>query len=179
MFRLLLKVAKAVLLITAIVPLSACDGATTGASTTAATSNSTKGMATVYGYNYTDLYIDSFSVDGQGGGNLELADASAGGGKHVCCVRVYPEIKTPIPVMVRWTRDRKRWCELEVMLNGPIPPNPEYFEVHFYQDGHVEVAVTEKASAPRVKNARFNYAERHEAGNVNNDAKFARCTNGN
>jgi hypothetical protein len=33
--------------------------------------NPKRASLTIYGYNYTDLYIDSFSVNGNGGGNLE------------------------------------------------------------------------------------------------------------
>ncbi|MBC7993450.1 MAG: hypothetical protein H7Z15_09445, partial [Rhizobacter sp.] len=35
-----------------------------------------------YGYNYTDTYIDSFEVDGAGGGNLEVSTPTAPGGGH-------------------------------------------------------------------------------------------------
>lgn len=34
-----------------------------------------------YGYNYTDFYIDSFEVNGAGGGNLEVGDWEGGGGE--------------------------------------------------------------------------------------------------
>jgi hypothetical protein len=166
---------KAVLLLSLMASLGACDGMRGKEMTKDGTDAR---MVTVYGYNYTDLYIDGFSVDGQGGSNLAVSTPTAGGSKHVCCVMVRPNQKFVNPVTIRWTRDRKQWCELDVKLNEPAPANPEYFEVHFYQDGHVEAAVTEKASEPRVKQARFNYAERHESGNVNNDAKFARCANG-
>jgi hypothetical protein len=175
--RFLWNAARAALLIALMVTLGACDGMLNKASA----NESTKAkMATVYGYNYTDLYISSFSVNGQGGGNLAVSSPTGGGGGSVCCVMVRPNQKLTTPVTVRWTRDAytKVWCELDVMLKDPVPPNPEYFEVHFYQDGHVEVAVTEETSEPRVKLPRFNYAERHETGNVNNDTKFARCTNG-
>jgi hypothetical protein len=36
--------------------------------------NPKRASLTIYGYNYTDLYIDSFSVNGNGGGNLEVGD---------------------------------------------------------------------------------------------------------
>lgn len=137
-------------------------------------------MVTIYGYNYTDLYIDGFSVNGQGAGNLGVSTPTSGGGGSVCCVSVLPNHKLSIPVKINWIRDiySKQSCEIDVTLNEPAPANPEYFEVHFYQDGHVEAAVTENASEPRVKLNSFNRNQRHETGNVNNDAKYARYTNG-
>lgn len=143
-----------------------------------ATDNSKPEMVTIYGYNYTDSYIDSFSVNGQGGGNLEVSIPTAGGGKSTCCVSVRPNQQFLSPVKIRWTRDRQTWCELGVTLTKPAPTKPGYFEVHFYEDGHIEAAVTEDASDPRMKLERFSRIQRHETGNVNNDSKFARCTNG-
>lgn len=35
---------------------------------------------TIEGYNYTDDYIDQFTVNGQGGGNLYLSTPTSGGG---------------------------------------------------------------------------------------------------
>ncbi len=174
--QLFWKAAKAAFLLALMANLGACDAMSSNKE--AVKDEASPRMATIYGYNYTDLYIDHFSVNGQGGGNLEVGDADAGGGGRVCCVTVRPNQKFLNPVTIRWTRDRKQWCELEVTLTEAAPANPEYFEVHFYQDGHVEAAVTEKMSEPRIKQKRFNYAERHESGNVNNDTKFARCTNG-
>jgi hypothetical protein len=175
--RFLWNAMKAALLIALMVALGACDGMLDKGSTNKSTDAK---MATVYGYNYTDLYIDSFSVNGQGGSNLAVSSPTGGGSKHVCCVMVRPNQKLTATITIRWTRDAytKVWCELDVMLNDPVPSNPDYFEVHFYQDGHVEVAVTEEASEPRLKLARFSRGQRHGTGNVNNDTKFARCTNG-
>jgi hypothetical protein len=131
-----------------------------------------------FGYNYTDGYIDSFEVDGAGGGNLEVSIPAAGGGKSACCARISSGTPPTRPIGILWTRDRKRWCELTVYLTAPVPIEPRYLEVHFYQDGHVEIAATQKASAPRLKLDRASYARRHETGNVNNDEKFARCRDG-
>ena len=38
----------------------------------------------------------------------------------------------------------------ELEFNGPVPKNPKIFEVHFYKDGHIELAMTEKDSGPRL-----------------------------
>lgn len=38
----------------------------------------------------------------------------------------------------------------ELEFNGPVPKNPKIFEVHFYKDGHIELAMTDKDSGPRL-----------------------------
>ncbi|MBC7993449.1 MAG: DUF3304 domain-containing protein [Rhizobacter sp.] len=131
-----------------------------------------------YGYNYTDTYIDSFEVDGAGGGNLEVSIPTAGGGKHSCCALVTSGLPLGTEFTIKWTRDRKRWCEQTVKLVKPVPIEPRYLEVHFYPDGHIEMDVTQQASAPRLKLERASYARRHETGNVNNDEKLSRCKDG-
>jgi Protein of unknown function (DUF3304) len=132
---------------------------------------------TLYGYNYTDTGIGSFEVNGHGGGNVEVSIPDAGGGKSACCVAVSSPLQQAIPIKIKWTRDSESWCELVVSLNPPLPPKPRFFEVHFYLDGHVEVAVTEESSPPRVVLKRAGRGGRHadEKRNVNNDGKFARC----
>ena len=128
-----------------------------------------------YGYNYTDGYIDSFEVNGAGGGNLAVSTPTSPGGGHTCCAGLSSGTPPTRPFVILWTRDRKRWCELTAYLTAPVPIEPRYLEVHFYQDGHVELAATQEASAPRLKLDRASYARRNETGNVNNDEKFARC----
>ena len=56
----------------------------------------------IQGYNYTDDYIDSFTVNGQGGGNLFVSGPLSGGGKSVCCVSYTPGSSLPIKLKVRW-----------------------------------------------------------------------------
>jgi hypothetical protein len=122
---------------------------------------------TIVGYNYTDRYIDSFTVNGQGGGNLFLSTPTTGGGKGACCVTWTPGGQLPKKVIVRWVgaycKDRRTnsagethdwtvpiWRQAVAELNGPIPANPGAFEVHIYKDAHVEVAITEFESPPRL-----------------------------
>lgn len=131
-----------------------------------------------YGYNYTDLYIDSFEVDGAGGGNLAVSTPDSPGGGHTCCALVTSGLPLGTLFNIRWTRDRKRWCEQDVPLTQPVPSESRYLEVHFYPDGKVEIEATQKASSPRLKLERANYAERKESGNVNNDEKHSRCKDG-
>ncbi len=132
---------------------------------------------TIYGYNYTNTGIGSFEVNGQGGGNLEVSIPDAGGGKSVCCVTVFTPLRKPRPVTIKWTRDGDTWCEQEVALAPLDTPNPKYFEVHFYPDGHIELAVTQESSDPRLKLDRASRGGRYEDEklNINNDSKFARC----
>ena len=40
--------------------------------------------------------------------------------------------------------------EIKVPVKKPFPDNPKYFETHFYPDGHVETAITEEISDPRL-----------------------------
>jgi Protein of unknown function (DUF3304) len=132
---------------------------------------------TIYGYNYTDTEIGSFEVNGQGGGNLSVSSPTAGGGSSVCCIVTFSPMVQPRPVKIKWTRDGDTWCEQQVLLKPPLPPKPEYLEVHFYRDGHIEVAATEADSPPRLRLERVHGNKRFqdEKKNVNNDARFARC----
>lgn len=133
---------------------------------------------TLYGLNYTDLYIDSFSVSGIGGANISVSSPTSGGGGGVCCMPWYPGAELPIPIKVTWTRDNKRWCEKEVMITGPVPEKPENFEVHFYPDGHIEIGLTEGFPVPRLRLERFSNTQRKQSGNVVFDDQVARCKDG-
>lgn len=140
----------------------------------------TEGQAhslTIYGYNYTDTEIGSFEVNGQGGGNIQISIPTAGGGSGVCCFTVYTPFHQPKAIKIKWTRDLDTWCEQEVTLKPPLPAKPEYLEIHFYRDGHIEAAVTEIDSAPRLRleASRRSSRNRDQEQNVNNDEKFARC----
>jgi hypothetical protein len=131
---------------------------------------------TLYGYNYTDFSIGSYEVNGQGGGNLFVSSPTAGGGSSVCCFKLYTPVQDDKKLKIRWLGN-KRWCELDVPLKSPIPAKPEYLEVHFYRDGHIEVAVTETYSAPRLKLDSYGQGQRYADinKNIDNDDKFAKC----
>ncbi|MBT9567515.1 MAG: DUF3304 domain-containing protein [Thiobacillus sp.] len=135
---------------------------------------------TLHGYNYTDLEISSYEVNGQGGGNVEVSREHAGGSGSVCCVSVFAPMTQPRPVTIKWNPTGDKWCEQTVSLKPPLPAKPEYFEVHFYPDGHIEVAVTDNYSPARLRLARKHRNSRHqdERQNVDNSSKFARCQNG-
>jgi hypothetical protein len=124
---------------------------------------------TIIAYNYTDRYIDQVYADGQGGGNVDLSDEYAGGSGGVCCIGWRSGTPLPQKVKVRWVaggcmtsitnqfgerfdRVRHHFKEKEVLLQGPIPTKPHYFEIHIYPDNdRVEVGVTEFPSEPRLK----------------------------
>lgn len=133
---------------------------------------------TLLGYNYTDHEIGSFEVNGQGGGNLEVSEGVNGGGGRICCVTVYSPMPQAQPVTIKWNPIDDKWCEQTVMLAPPLPAKPENFEVHFYPDGQIEVAVSEgMGSDSRMLLPAKHRNSRHqdESQNVDNSSKFARC----
>ncbi len=56
-----------------------------------------------YGYNYTANYIDSFEVDGAGGGNLAVSTRTAPGGGHTCCMTLVSGLPLGTPFVINWT----------------------------------------------------------------------------
>lgn len=121
----------------------------------------------IIAYNYTDRYMDSFEVNGQGGGNVRISNEGAGGGSQVCCVRWTDGSTLPKKVTVKWVggycirhdktsdgeefrRRESLWKIADLQFNGPVPANPRNFEVHFYRDGHIELAMSEDYSPPRL-----------------------------
>lgn len=121
----------------------------------------------IQGYNYTDDYIDSFTVNGQGGGNLFVSSPTSGGSGSVCCVSYVPGVKLPMKVKVRWVggycsyeetspygRTNKElkglWREADALVDDRSGGHPYALEIHIYRDGHVEGSVTRGESPPRV-----------------------------
>jgi hypothetical protein len=134
-----------------------------------------KGL-TIRGFNYTDFYIDNFAVNGAGGGNVEVSDQHTGGGKGTCCAPISGGIDLPTTVEISWKRDGDSpYCKQKVLLDGPVPKEPYAFDVHFYQDGTIQVAISEFDTDVRVHLDRFSALQRRATGNVNNDSKFSRC----
>ena len=123
----------------------------------------------IVGYNYTNRYIDSFSVGGKygaGGGNLFVSGPSSGGGGTVCCANYRSGVDT-FKVTIRWQTAgctyNERFShgerfydihhffkEVQVQVEPNIPDNPRYLEVHIYPDDRVEAVVTEEVSRPRL-----------------------------
>ncbi|MBU6487040.1 MAG: DUF3304 domain-containing protein [Burkholderiales bacterium] len=120
----------------------------------------------IEGHNYTNRYIDSFTVaeeeaKGAWGGNVFLSYPTSGGGGGTCYVMLEPKARKLVQLRIDWTLDRvddvtghaiapqikkQTW----VTVNPPFPTDPKNFEVHFYRDGHVEVALTHWLSPPRI-----------------------------
>jgi hypothetical protein len=137
-----------------------------------------KGLG-IAGYNYTDSYLDTFSVNGAGGGNVYVSTLTSGGGSVTCCASIPDDMTLPITVEISWRRDGDApYCKQTVLLDGPVANEPNYLEVHFYQDGTIQLAITDYPSPPRVKLREFSPAFRHASGNVDNDLKYSECKSG-
>ena len=124
----------------------------------------------IQGYNYTDDYINSFTVDGQGGGNLYVSGPNSGGGGSACCASFSRGTALPIKLKVRWTgsycmwqepnpypfgqrfyrRRMSLWQEAEALAVDLSEGKPRALEVHIFPDGHVEAAITQGYSRPRL-----------------------------
>ena len=147
-----------------------CRASGSGAATDASNAASANQGLVIQGYNYTNLFIDSFTVNGAGGGNVFVSSPTTGGGGSVCCYSFNPQAPRPVLLNVRWAAgycmehkaspysfgprfvdERKTlWKEAVVPLRDVTLPAMA-LEVHFYPDGHVEAAVTAGHSPPRLK----------------------------
>jgi hypothetical protein len=122
-------------------------------------------MLAIVGYNYTDRAIADFSVNGQGGSNVELSTLGAGGGKESCCVVMSRDVKVPFWIEIKYQMDAleayppRRTIEPsdpykteKIEVEGPVPSDPWYLEIHFYPNGHIEAAVSGRdgPSPPRL-----------------------------
>jgi hypothetical protein len=134
-----------------IAPVAPALGSTPSALTKALKSSKSHYSLGIVGYNYTEVGVADYRVNGTGAFNLGVSTETSGGGSTVCCVGWASGTKLPMPVRVEWTRDGKRWCRTTALMNGPIPLEPTTLEVHFYPDRHVEVAITDNYSPPRLK----------------------------
>jgi hypothetical protein len=132
----------------------------------------------INGFNYTDAYIASFEVNHQGAGNIYVSTPTSGGGGTVCCVTWRPGSQLPKPIKVRWSRDRKRWCEKTVMLLGPVPANPTAIGVHFMPDGDIQAELSDGYPQLKLKLTNFDDGHRKETGNVIHDEETASCKDG-
>lgn len=120
------------------------------------------------GYNYTDHYIDSFSINGTGGGNIYVSSPTSGGGGGVCCSVYYPRVKNQT-VRVRWQSGGCKYFaglgadgndiwlvhtsfkEADAPVVDLSTGEPQNMEVHIYPNDKVEAYVTSEISLPRVK----------------------------
>ncbi len=160
--RAMLSTALSVMMVMAV---TGCDAREASTANEFAAPREPVGL-TLSGYNYTNRYIDQFSVNGNGGGNLHVSTVTSGG-TNVCCVSYTPGAPAPKTVKVKWvasgctyietkrsdyisTRAHHFFKTLDVPVDPHVPAHPGYFEVHFYPDGHVEAAITEHQSDGRL-----------------------------
>lgn len=122
----------------------------------------------IVGYNYTNRYINTFEVDGAGGGNLFVSSPTSGGGGTTCCALYMPGLPG-LKLTIRWqdagciyhTKSTTSnevfehiyhtYKEAEVPVEDLGGLQPRYLEVHFYPDGTVQAAATQQESPPRLK----------------------------
>lgn len=138
----------------------------------------------IIGYNYTPRYIDQFSVNGAGGGNIYPSSPTSGGGGGVCCATFLPDLPN-MKMKVRWQSDACRyisyvsekgeqtWSHYLFFKEQEVTPvvlakgEPAFMEIHIYADNHVEAFVTREMSEPRLK----------LDANRDNKAEYPRCPN--
>ena len=119
------------------------------------------------GYNYTDRYIDSYSVNGADGGFVRLSSPTSGGSGIACCGKLSKQYAGKTKATVRWQVDgcvylikdertgkadkviHSYFKEKEVDVERAVSNTPAYLETHFYPDGSVRVQVSEHPSVPR------------------------------
>jgi hypothetical protein len=140
----------------------------------------------IVGYNYTDTGILDYSVNGAGAFNLAVSTSHSGGGKTACCFGWAPGMKLPMPIRIEWTRNEETWCRQTAMLTDPGPLEPTTLEVHFFPDRHIEVAITDRYSPPRVNRGEragrdFRVGKdvvKEKAESMASDAQHAECRDG-
>lgn len=124
-------------------------------------------MLGIVGYNYTDRYIDRFSVGAMGGGNVFLSNDDGGGGSVSCCIGYDPDRPLPIALPVEWMFGYQLGPDGEIavpdehhrttaVLDGPVPAGPAYLEVHFMPDDTVQLRISATRSPPMLSIDRSN-----------------------
>lgn len=119
-------------------------------------------------YNYTDRFIEEYSVDGAGGGHVHQSSPTSGGSGVVCCATLSKELEEKILVTVKWQFDgcveevkgfsgrtgqvrHFHYKESRIYLDPPSSKDAAYLETHFYPDGTVKVRVTDGMSLPELR----------------------------
>jgi hypothetical protein len=106
----------------------------------------------IIGYNYTNSPIGSFSVNGYGGGRLSLSTPTSSGGSPMCCYYFMPGVGFPYQVEVEWAPSASDgpWTKTKAWITEPKTDRPQFLEIHFYPDGHIEGELAEDYSLPRL-----------------------------
>ncbi|WP_316875285.1 DUF3304 domain-containing protein [Ralstonia edaphi] len=96
--------------------------------------------ATVGGVNHTDMYMDSVSINGASGGNMDAYGSTSG----MCCVGVPRVYKPGMTVTVKWrARDKNN----QVIRGSKVVEVEPYTEIgdvyaHIFPDDVVRVVVS-------------------------------------
>lgn len=153
------------ILILLMVAISLLSGAHARKSETPVSENEEKTyMLGIIGYNYTDSYIATFSIEGQGGGFVRLSSPTSGGSGVVCCVLFSKKPEWPIQVHIRWQsggcrvyaknrqygHDRFYYKESIVNVEKGSSSHPSHIAVHFYKDDSVRVRLMDDLESPLV-----------------------------
>lgn len=132
----------------------------------------------IHGFNYTDLVIEWFSINGRGGGNIAVSSPTSGGGGTTCCFPWRAGRISAMKVEIEWMRivnQTRRWCKKTVMIQPPFPDKPFAVAVHFMPDGNIVPEVTSNFPKPKLQIERFDPGHRKEFGNTIYDEKVAEC----
>lgn len=122
-------------------------------------------MLGIIGYNYTDQFIDGFSVAGHSGGDIRLSSPTTGGSGTVCCFLLSKQTKWPMQVRVRWQsggcrvryknpkfgHNQNYYKEAMVPVERGTSEHPSDIGVHFYKDGTVRIKLSDGWEPPLLK----------------------------
>lgn len=132
----------------------------------------------INGFNYTDVAIDSFSVNSVWGGNIYVSTPTSGGGGTTCCYTLHTLSSQPVPINIKWmryTNQKQHWCRRTITYAGLVPANPTDLNVHFMPDGEIEIDITNGPSTLKIALPHFSPAFRNASGNVIRDQDKAAC----
>lgn len=134
----------------------------------------------IHGFNYTDLVIEWFSINGRGGGNIAVSSPTSGGGGTTCCFPWRAGRISAMKVEIEWMRivnQKRRWCKKTAMIQPPFPDKPFAVAVHFMPDGSIIPEITSSFPKTKLQLESFDDGHRKQFGNVIYDEKVAECRN--
>lgn len=101
--------------------------------------------ASIVGLNYTDNWVDTFSVNDGWGGNV---GPHGGGGGFVCCVSIPKQWKAGLTAKIRWQTngDEVTWKEKVIEIPQYSEEEASIFAVHFFPNDEIKVLVTDKGA---------------------------------
>ncbi|MDZ5456593.1 DUF3304 domain-containing protein [Azohydromonas lata] len=132
----------------------------------------------IHGFNYTDLVIEWFSINGRGGGNIAVSSPTSGGGGTTCCFPWRAGRISAMKVEIEWMRivnQKRRWCKKTTMIQPPFPDKPFAVAVHFMPDGSIISEITSNFPKTKLQLERYDPGHRKESGNAIHDEEVAEC----